>query len=102
MAMGKVAAISTLLLGVDAGRMVKQKGCGALGAVAASLGAGAASDELNMSIVNGQPANECEWKWQVGLYSRSRGPICGGTIISEEWVLTAAHCMDDIISNVKA
>ena len=40
-------------------------------------------------IVGGQDASINDYPWQVAL---SMG--CGGSIISDEWVLTASHCVD--------
>lgn len=39
-----------------------------------------------MSIVNGRPAPQGAWPWQVHLGG------CGGTLISPKWVISAAHC----------
>lgn len=44
-------------------------------------------------IVNGWEANENEWPWQVALVRRGqRSPFCGGSIINERYIATAAHC----------
>ncbi|XP_039386736.1 serine protease 27-like [Mauremys reevesii] len=42
-------------------------------------------------ILNGQDAKAGAWPWQVSV-QRNRSHICGGSLISESWVVSAAHC----------
>ena len=44
-------------------------------------------------IVGGQETEIHEYPWQVGIeWSHGSHIFCGGSIISTEWILTAAHC----------
>ncbi len=52
-------------------------------------------------IVGGKPATPGAYPWQVSLVVSSirdagRGHFCGGSILNEKWIITAAHCMTQL------
>ena len=55
--------------------------------------ANAASDSF---ITQGIKAADGAWPWQVRLFDGKDDPMgfCGGSVINERWVLTAAHCVE--------
>ncbi|CAI9541892.1 unnamed protein product, partial [Staurois parvus] len=54
---------------------------------------------VSSRIVGGTDSLDGQWPWQVGVVSEEldREYLCGGSLITPEWVLTAAHCIHKAI-----
>lgn len=48
-------------------------------------------------VVGGEDAEAAEWCWQVALINSLNQYLCGGALIGTQWVLTAAHCVTNIV-----
>ena len=61
--------------------------------------------KVNLRIHGGEHSMDGEWPWQVSLQHKSckyRGGrqcewkhLCGGSIVDNKWIVTAAHCIEE-------
>ncbi|XP_002941330.2 transmembrane protease serine 2 isoform X1 [Xenopus tropicalis] len=56
------------------------------------ISCGVSYNSVASRIVGGTYAAYGNWLWQVGLRYNT-GILCGGSIISPKWIVTAAHCV---------
>ncbi|KAJ8394701.1 hypothetical protein AAFF_G00043010 [Aldrovandia affinis] len=57
------------------------------------IACGSRTVRSGVRIVGGQVASRGAWPWQVSLQISSQH-LCGGSIITPYWIVTAAHCVE--------
>ncbi|CAF2182438.1 unnamed protein product [Rotaria magnacalcarata] len=59
-----------------------------------NVSCGCSTSSVSISrIVGGENASSGAWSWAVSIRIGT-GSLCGGSIISSSWVITAAHCVE--------
>lgn len=48
--------------------------------------------DINLDVIRGESVAYRSWGWAISVRDSSGMHICGGTIISKSFILTAAHC----------
>jgi len=58
----------------------------------ATCGCSEKSASVNARIINGETASTQTWSWAA--YLSIDGNLCGGSIISDSYIMTAGHCVE--------
>jgi len=71
------------------------KSCGFCGPATAAppvTGSCGRPDVFQGRVIAGENAKKGAWPWQILMLNNGR-PMCGGSLIAPQWVVTAAHCV---------
>ncbi|XP_006817822.1 plasminogen-like [Saccoglossus kowalevskii] len=55
--------------------------------------------EVSIQVVNGTEAVPHSWPWQISLHN-NKGHSCGGSILNDRWIITAAHCVFGSVNQI--
>jgi secreted trypsin-like serine protease len=67
----------------------------------ASCGCSVSSTSVTARIVGGEPASENTWGWMLSL-RQSGSHICGASLLTSEYAITAAHCVHTVLDDPSA
>ncbi|CAF4305308.1 unnamed protein product, partial [Rotaria sordida] len=64
-----------------------------------SCGCSSLSTIVTSRIVGGEAAPNYAWGWMVSL-QKSDKHLCGASLLTSEYAVTAAHCLEDVMNNI--
>ena len=66
-----------------------------------SCGCSSLSAVITSRIVGGEPASNNSWGWMLSL-QRYGSHLCGASLLTAEYAITAAHCVQSLLTNPTA
>uniref|UniRef100_UPI0037E8FFC4 transmembrane protease serine 2 n=1 Tax=Semicossyphus pulcher TaxID=241346 RepID=UPI0037E8FFC4 len=81
-------------------QLTYSKSCSSRAVKLKCIECGQSSAAPSSRIVGGTEAVNGAWPWQVSLQINGQH-ICGGSIISPDWILSAAHCFQSELSHAR-